>query len=494
MDSRAAPGGMARRTFLAVSLSGIAAVALSSCTWPQPSPTASPTPTTSPTPSRTPTPTAPDGVPLPTAMRRSRWGADPFARGAFSFDAVGTTPDLREKLAEPVGDRLFFAGEACDPDAAGTLAGARASGLRQAAAVQQIGEPGERVGIVGAGLAGLTAARALVDAGFEVVVLEARERLGGRIDSVDDADFDQPIELGAVFVGDDGALLDGLVEASVFTRPFAAVVEARTAAGVVVPIPSTGPDAIAAAQAWAATQQGEVSLAAALVGAGVVPLSNTPDAEGVSSSDWLAHTIGSAVEPATGATTSRLSANGIDLAELGEPKRLVTGRLADYVDALAASVDVAVSSVVTRIAYDDRRVSLRLDSGESLTVDRAIVTVPLGVLKTDTLRFSPTLPLLHQRAISLLGMGVVDTVWLRFDSAFWRADAPYAPSATPEVLTVVGEPTSVGAWIDVGAPTGDPVLLGLIAARHATRLEELDDPAFLEAVLADLGPYATTPG
>jgi monoamine oxidase len=325
-------------------------------------------------------------------------------------------------------------------------------------------------------------------------VLEARDRLGGRIDSVDDAGFDQPIELGAVFVGDDGALLDGLVEASVFTRPFAAVVEARTAEGAAVPIPATGPDAITAAQAWGATQQGDVSLAAALVGAGVVPMSNTPDATGVSPADWLAHTIGSAVEPATGATTNQLSAGGIDLARLGEPKRLVTGRLADYVDALAASVDVAVSSVVTNIAYDDRRVSLRLDSGESLTVDRAIVTVPLGVLKTDTLRFSPPLPLLHQRAISVLGMGVVDTVWLRFESAFWRADVPHAPGATPDVLTVVGEPTAVGAWIDVGAPTGDPVLLGLIAARRATRLEELDDSSFLEAVLADLGPYATAPG
>ncbi len=57
-------------------------------------------------------------------------------------------------------------------------------------------------------------------------------------------------------------------------------------------------------------------------------------------------------------------------------------------------------SVVTRIAYDDRRVSLRLDSGESLNVDRVVVTVPLGVLKTDTLRFDPALPLLHQRAIA----------------------------------------------------------------------------------------------
>jgi monoamine oxidase len=494
MDSRAASGGMARRTFLAASLSGIAGVTLSSCFGPEPKPSPSPTSSPTPAPTATPTPTPVAGVPEPTAMRRSRWGADPFARGAFSFDAAGATADLRTALAEPVADRLFFAGEACDADAPGTLAGARASGLHQAAAVQLIGEPGERVGIVGAGLAGLTAARALVDAGFEVVVLEARNRLGGRIDSVDDADFDHPIELGAVFVGEDGALLDGLVEASVFTRPFAAVVEARTAAGDEVPIPATGPDAIAAAQAWAATQPGHVSLAAALVGAGVLPLSNTPDAAGVSPADWLVHTIGSAVEPATGTTTVQLSADGVDLSLLGEPKRLVTGRLADYVDALAASVDVAVSSVVTRIAYDDRRVSLRLDSGESLTVDRAIVTVPLGVLKTDTLRFSPTLPLLHQRAISMLGMGVVDTVWLRFESAFWRADAPYAAGATPEVLTVVGEPSAVGAWIDVGAPSGDPVLLGLIAARQATRLEELDDPTFLEAVLADLGPYATTAG
>lgn len=484
---------MARRTFLAASLSGIAAVSLSSCIWPQPSPTGTPTQTPTATPTPTPTPPA-NGVPLPTAIRRSRWGADPFARGAFSFESVGDTRAHREALASPVADRLFFAGEACDTDAPGTLAGARTSGLRQAEAVQRIAEPGDRVGIVGAGLAGLTAARALTDAGFEVFVLEARDRLGGRIHSVDDAGFDNPIELGAVFVGDDGALLDGLVEASVFTRPFAGVVEARTTEGVAVPIPTTGPDAIAAAQSWAATQPGDVSLAAALIDGDVLPLPTSPDTTGVSPADWLTHTIRSAVEPATGATTSQLSADGIDLARFDDPRRLVTGRLSDYVDALAASVDVAVSSAVTHIAYDDRRVSLRLDSGESLTVDRAIVTVPLGVLKTDTLHFSPALPLLHQRAISVLGMGVVDTVWLRFESAFWRADAPQEPGVVPDVLTVVGEPTTVGAWIDVGAPTGEPVLLGLIAARQATRLEELDDASFLEAVLDDLGPYATTRG
>jgi len=94
----------------------------------------------------------------------------------------------------------------------------------------------------------------------------------------------------------------------------------------------------------------------------------------------------------------------------------------------------------------------------------------------------------------MLGMGVVDTVWLRFESAFWRSAAPGSAGAVPDVLTVVGEPTAVGAWIDVGAPTGEPVLLGLIAARQATRLEALDDDEFRDVVLADLAPYATTPG
>src|SRR5688500_4372518 len=106
MDSRAASGCVARRTFLTASLAGLAALAPASRTSPQPNPTPKPSPTTSPTP--TPTPPA-NGVPLPAAMQRSRWGTDPFARGAFCFDSVGDTDRLRGALSTPVADRLFFA-------------------------------------------------------------------------------------------------------------------------------------------------------------------------------------------------------------------------------------------------------------------------------------------------------------------------------------------------------------------------------------------------
>jgi monoamine oxidase len=155
--------------------------------------------------------------------------------------------------------------------------------------------------------------------------------------------------------------------------------------------------------------------------------------------------------------------------------------------------------VVTRVAYDDRRVSLRLDSGESLTADRAVVTVPRGVLKSHAIRFAPALPYAHQHAIATLQTGVVDVVWLRFDEAFWRtgsaeAHVPAADDAYPDVLTVVGAPSGVANWLDHVGETNEPILVGVIASTQALRLERLDDPEFLSAVLDDLAPYATGPG
>ncbi|MFL5310515.1 MAG: flavin monoamine oxidase family protein [Myxococcales bacterium] len=61
------------------------------------------------------------------------WGADPFARGAYAYELAGSPPDLLERLAAPVDETLFFAGEAISlTGRGGTVDGALETGLRAA--------------------------------------------------------------------------------------------------------------------------------------------------------------------------------------------------------------------------------------------------------------------------------------------------------------------------------------------------------------------------
>lgn len=69
-------------------------------------------------------------------IRTHRWGRDPLSRGAYSY-AIPGSADCRQRLAEPVGDRLFFAGEACSEHDFSTAHGGFNTGV--AAAERVIG-------------------------------------------------------------------------------------------------------------------------------------------------------------------------------------------------------------------------------------------------------------------------------------------------------------------------------------------------------------------
>jgi len=66
-----------------------------------------------------------------------RWGADPFARGAYSYALPGKA-DCRATLAAPVDERLFFAGEACSLADFSTAHGAYLTGIAAAEEVMKV--------------------------------------------------------------------------------------------------------------------------------------------------------------------------------------------------------------------------------------------------------------------------------------------------------------------------------------------------------------------
>jgi monoamine oxidase len=71
-------------------------------------------------------------IPAPIDFQVTRWHSDPFSFGSYSFNAVGSRPNQRRRLATPLSGKLFFAGEATEENYFGTVHGAYLSGLRAA--------------------------------------------------------------------------------------------------------------------------------------------------------------------------------------------------------------------------------------------------------------------------------------------------------------------------------------------------------------------------
>jgi len=71
-------------------------------------------------------------IPNPSNYQVTRWGQDKFTLGSYSFTAYGQTFEDYDILAEPVNNKLFFAGEATIGIYMGTVHGAYMSGERAA--------------------------------------------------------------------------------------------------------------------------------------------------------------------------------------------------------------------------------------------------------------------------------------------------------------------------------------------------------------------------
>lgn len=448
---------MTRRELLVGAGAGALGVLLVSCT-PEPKPT--------PTATRTPSPLPTTAVPAPAANVRSTWATDPFSRGAVSYTRIGVQADARGRLAEPVEGRVFFAGEATDADNPATIRGAIHSGESAAMRIRAVAAPGERIAVIGAGLAGATAVAGLADADLDVTVLEARDRVGGRAHSQLDEEWTVPIQLG-------GWLLPGLAEGEEPAREESGLPETTELASALWRSPDGDVDAIgnAPVEAAIAAAQGsptDIALAEALTETG-------SDLEAPSISALLAYLATTA-----GADADVLSSwfpPALPSAEL----RAVTGDFDAHLRELMSDAQLTLSSPVTRIAYDDTGVSLRLGTGESTSFDRVIVTVPLGVLQGGGIDFSPPLPFSHRGAINALGMGHIETIWLRYDEPFWETDATIWHSVDGDHV--------VRTWINLLPATGDGILVGIVGADAAEGFAELEDQEALLAALTSLAPF-----
>ncbi len=281
--------------------------------------------------------------------------------------------------------------------------------------------------IIGAGVAGLTAARDLTRAGHRVIVLEARARVGGRVWTHRADGFAGPIELGAEWIANEGLVRDLLTEAGV------PLTEADGEFVVHMPDDSDeseSPDEIAdevvqRLRDRMANYEGDLTLTDALNRWCDEPALATQRAMLVSYAQGF-----HAADPDRCSTRWFLevevnqSAGASELRSDEGAERLITL----LQEAAGERCTIHCDTVVKRVRWQQGRVELDADTNEQPTTyraTRAIVTLPLGVLHaapdaTGAVAFDPPLDDKCE-ALELLAMGSALRLTLVFREQFWRS-------------------------------------------------------------------------
>lgn len=335
----------------------------------------------------------------------------------------------------------------------------------------------ERVVVVGAGMAGVVAARLLQDSGFAVTVLEARTRSGGRVWT--DDRLGAPLDLGGSWIhGVDGNPLTlwceklgiDLVEsqgerllidkrATVQTREgqrrrailgraaFRTAIEWASWKSKAM-ARSWGPRSISVKQAVEpllhARWLPEIDR---LVVATFVEMS-----EGVQSAPW------DAVSAEEWFPTEGLDRNA-------QPRGGFRPLLGDA----AHGLDIRHGAAVERIDWNGSGATAVLQGGERIVADRAVITVPIGLLRAGLPALDPLPPEPQRLALGRLGYGagILGKIYLRFPRRFWPEQSKWF-GRLPDAPDRRG---TFNTWVSHEAETGLPILLSFSNGRTAIHLD-----------------------
>lgn len=401
----------------------------------------------------------------------TRWDRDPFALGAYSALPVGASPQARRVLATTlIGGRVVLAGEYCDAAYPSTVPGALRSG-REAAGRLMARAPGPGVVVVGAGVAGLAAARALADAGADVTVLEASARLGGRVRT--DRSWGVPVELGAAWLHGvrRNPMTTLVAEAGLGQVPCdyddAVVRSART--GRRDPAASGAQSRLESILA-VLEQQAPPSLPLA----GWLALNGWSGAGG--SARFAEQTL---LAQEFGLDPARLASASItEGANLIGGDSFVSGGYDRVADLLAQGLEIRRSSPVLAVdATSGDSVRITVEGGVEVRADAAVVAVPLALLRAGR-PMLPGAPAAARAAARSLATGNLEKVVLRYDEPWWREAGDDV-----RVIGIAGARWS--EWYDLTDVTGEPTLAGF-SGGSAARSRPASDAACIAEASADL--------
>lgn len=332
---------------------------------------------------------------------------------------------------------------------------------------------GKTVIVIGAGISGLAAANKLKQYGFTVIVLEAQEKVGGRLRT--DRSLGVAFDEGASWIhGPDGNPITNLASqagANTFLTDDdnLEVYDINGSAysdSILISSEDQFNNALNAVQgAGNHTQSFETIFNSLYPNQSMNRL-------------WK-YMLSAFLEFNTGADISKLSSKYFnDDEEFGGADVIITNGYDKITDFLAQGLDIRLNTRVSAIDYSGQKVKVTAN-GNSSEVDYVVISVPLGVLKNNAINFTPVLPEDKLTAISKTIMGNVNKFLLVWNAPFWDTNLQYI-GYTPETKG------KFNYFLNVKKFTSANALMTFAFGDYATVTESMSDSGVINEIMHHL--------
>lgn len=332
--------------------------------------------------------------------------------------------------------------------------------------------------VIGAGAAGLAAGFEIQNAGHNVTVLEARDRIGGRVWS-DRRDNQQSVDLGAAWIHG----INGNPAHELAQQQGLELTPTDYDNMVIKNHPDVSP-----------LNSNDVSALTALLNSvvdqGVFDSQNTsvqallaevPQDNPEINPQHLDFVAQVQVEQEFAAPIEELAVYAFEEGQesFSGGDVMFPGGYDQIFNTMVAALDIRMEQVVSSIDYSDTQVMVTTADNTIYSADKVVVTVPLGVLKRGAISFQPALPQNKRNAIEALGMGVFNKVYLSFPEVFWEADSDFLGyHAQPKTLWP--------SMLNLYKQYGDVALVAISTALEATEVEAKSDEQIVAELMAIL--------
>ena len=339
-----------------------------------------------------------------------------------------------------------------------------------------------KVLVIGAGISGLAAAKNLNDSGYDVTILEAKDRIGGRLYT--DRSLGVPLEVGANWIHDNNPETNPIMK---IKKELGLKAHKCSVAGPAVSFEVLDEEGNKIEISGKDLEKIEFRIGIfAYLAKYLRPSTNISEIFTFVKKLGLLSFIKEealfvliqkiALEQAE--DPEKVSIEALFEQEgFGDDEAVIGGydQIAYYFEKELHN-KIILNSPIEHINYEQDTIKV-ISGSEKYEANAVIVTASLGALKKEVIKFTPELPIEKKQSIKKLGWGTLNKVMLKFVHKFW---------SDKDFIVITNKESNFHAWINEEPVCKEPVIVATISGKNAKKLENKPDEEVVQIALNEL--------